>query len=48
MSFKEIEHIMQKSELQGIAAVLIDETLARGAKDNVTVIVVTTATTTLS
>ena len=45
MSFKEIEHIMQISELQDIAAALIDETLARGAKDNVTVIVVTTATT---
>ena len=44
MSFKEIEHIMKTSQLQDIAITLINETLARGAKDNVTVIVVTTAT----
>lgn len=41
MSFKEIEHIMQTKAHSDIANTLIDETLARGARDNVTVIVVT-------
>jgi len=44
MSFKEVEYIMQTSECQDIASVLINETLARGARDNVTVIVVTAET----
>ena len=44
MSFKEIEHIIQISEHQDIADTLIKEVLARGARDNVTVIVVTTET----
>jgi type VI secretion system protein ImpM len=41
MSFKGIEHIMQTEAHQDIASTLINETLARGAKDNVTVIVIT-------
>jgi type VI secretion system protein ImpM len=42
MSLKEVEQVMQTSERQDIAKALINETLARGARDNVTVIVVTT------
>jgi type VI secretion system protein ImpM len=41
MSFKEIEHIIKNSEHHEIADALINETLARGARDNVSVIVVT-------
>ena len=41
MSFNEIEHIMQTAAHSDIANSLINETLARGARDNVTVIVVT-------
>jgi type VI secretion system protein ImpM len=41
MSFNAIEHIMQTEAPQDIANALINETLARGAKDNVTVIVIT-------
>jgi len=41
MSFNAIEHIMQTEVPQDIANALINETLARGARDNVTVIVVT-------
>ena len=41
MGFKEVEHIMQTSECQDMANTLINEVLARGARDNVTVIVVT-------
>jgi type VI secretion system protein ImpM len=41
MSFNEIEHIMQTKAYSDIASTLISETLARGARDNVTVIVVT-------
>ena len=41
MSFNEIEHIMQTNAHSDIANTLINETLARGARDNVTVIVVT-------
>jgi type VI secretion system protein ImpM len=41
MSFNEIEHIMQTNAHSDIASTLINETLARGARDNVTVIVVT-------
>lgn len=41
MSFNEIEHIMQTKAHQDIAGTLMNETLARGARDNVTVIVVT-------
>jgi type VI secretion system protein ImpM len=41
MSFNKIEHIMQTEAHQDIASTLINETLARGAKDNVTVIVIT-------
>jgi type VI secretion system protein ImpM len=40
MSFKDIERVMQTCKPQDIANALIDETLARGARDNVTVIVV--------
>jgi len=40
MSFNEIEHIMQTKALSDIAEALINEVLARGARDNVTVIVV--------
>ncbi len=43
MSFNEIEHIMKISEHQDIANTLIKEVLARGARDNVTVIVVAPA-----
>lgn len=41
LSFKKIEHIMQTTPVQNIAQTLIDETLAHGARDNVTVIVIT-------
>ncbi len=41
MSFKEIEHIMQTNAHSDIADTLINETLSRGARDNVSVIVVT-------
>lgn len=41
ISFKEIEQMMQYYEPQEIANALINETLFRGARDNVTVIVVT-------
>ena len=41
LSFKTIEHIMQTTPVQNIAQTLIDETLAHGARDNVTVIVIT-------
>ena len=44
MAFKEVEHIMQTSECQDMANTLINEALARGARDNVTVIVVTAET----
>jgi len=44
MSFNEIEHIMKTSEHQDIANTLIKEVLARGARDNVTIIVVAPAT----
>lgn len=44
ISSKEIEHIMQTVECQDIANTLIDESLARGARDNITVIVVTAET----
>lgn len=44
MSFQELEHVMQTVEVKDIAGVLIEETLARGAKDNVSVIVVTART----
>lgn len=40
LSFKEIEHIMQTKAHSDIAEALINEVLARGARDNVTVIVV--------
>ncbi|MFI3220877.1 MAG: type VI secretion system-associated protein TagF [Methylococcales bacterium] len=40
MSFQEIEHIMQTKGHSEIADTLINEALARGARDNVTVIVV--------
>lgn len=40
MSFGEIEHIMQTNRHCDIVNTLINETLARGARDNVTVIVV--------
>ncbi|MCX7068693.1 MAG: type VI secretion system-associated protein TagF [Methylococcales bacterium] len=40
MSFQEIEHIMQIKGHSEIADTLINETLARGARDNVTVIIV--------
>ena len=41
LSFKKIEHIMQTTPIQDISQTLIDETLAQGARDNVTVIVIT-------
>ncbi|MFI3187135.1 MAG: type VI secretion system-associated protein TagF [Methylococcaceae bacterium] len=40
ISFKEIEHMIQIFEPQDLANALINETLSRGARDNVTVIVV--------
>jgi type VI secretion system protein ImpM len=40
ISFKEIESIIRSSERQDLANTLINETLARGARDNVSVIVV--------
>ncbi|MCX7099551.1 MAG: type VI secretion system-associated protein TagF [Methylococcales bacterium] len=40
MNFKEIEHIMKCKSPQDIAEALITEVLARGARDNVSVIVV--------
>jgi type VI secretion system protein ImpM len=40
MSFNEIEHIMQTTSHSDIADTLINEVLARGARDNVTIIVV--------
>jgi type VI secretion system protein ImpM len=44
MSFNEIEHIMKTSNCQDIADTLVREVLARGARDNVTVIVVAAET----
>lgn len=44
ISFQELEHIMRTFECEDIANVLISETLARGARDNVTVIIVTAET----
>jgi type VI secretion system protein ImpM len=44
MSFNEIEHIMKISNCQDIADTLVREVLARGARDNVTVIVVAAET----
>jgi len=41
MSFNELEQIMQTTKCQDIANTLINQALARGARDNVTVIVVT-------
>jgi type VI secretion system protein ImpM len=40
ISFKEIEYMVQNTERQELANALINETLSRGARDNVTVIVV--------
>ncbi len=44
ISFKEIEAMIQKTEPQDLANALINETLSRGARDNVTVVVVTIET----
>ena len=44
ISFKEIEQIMQGSEPQNLVNTLMKEVLSRGARDNVTLIVVTAAT----
>lgn len=41
MSLNEIEHIMQTQACPDIAEALVKEVLARGARDNVTVIVIT-------
>jgi len=43
ISVKEIEQIMQDSEPQNLANTLMNEVLSRGARDNVTLIVVTAA-----
>lgn len=40
ISFKDIERVMQTYEPQDIANTLVNETLVRGARDNVTVVVV--------
>ncbi len=44
MSFNEIEHVMQSVECQNIADTLMSETLARGARDNTSIIVVKAGT----